>query len=591
VTTYYPSAKASLTIRFEDFGRDKPTPPEKSTLRLKGSKDERASLKVERDPMSPDGTTRFLLVSDEKTPPPKTDRGTSAGSDPWVGRVTHVIPLSATWKVTSPRTARTISLKFRYNDLPLDPRCIRSCAVEFFLGTVIPERHTAGVAGLTQAFLGGSDDTQLHIVPDQWVDPKGRIRSNLRFRGWTDEAKLSKSDGLPVVEMEFTDNSRLLAKQVAPPKLTISPTLPIDEAVAQYLAHFPQLAGLRVEYRPLNTRTIDNPPKLNKVLEGAAFRPELGPPPSKAGGATGADSSNSVWDYLTTVMGSFAHLAYVEETTAGPTLVLARGTSIVDKRVSARPDETYIPRTVDGFEYGVRTMVFGANVESLDVKRDFSKKESTNIEVRSYDSERKNVNVARFPEKADRVSHVLPDSGKTEQLWKVMKVPDNIRNAATLKALAEETYNALGRGEMQVTIKTHALSSFGGDNDDPDLLDLRNGDPIKLLSTVDGSTLGETEALFGAASTMEKAFLDRGFSPEFSSAYAKSYTDAAFQNLFRVSEVAYQWQDEDSPSLDITITAANYVEARVDRPTVTEEQVRGKVAPNQLTGSRRKPKK
>lgn len=570
---FYPSVKATLLIRFEDFGRatkkDIPT-PKKSTIRLKGIKDQRGELKVIDDPDAPTGTKRFILTANGSPPAKKVDGKTNDG---FSHKVTHVVPVNASWHVTSPRTARSLTMKLRWGDLPLDPRIIRAIGVEFYMGVIRPERFAYGVGGATAETLGaGGDKTPLNLVPDQFVDSKGRIRSNLRFRGWVDVLKLDWADGVPTIDLECKDNTQLFLKQIAPAKLTVAVDKPIDEAIALYLSHFPQFQGLRIQYRPNVTRDKDTPPRLKTLLSPQVIKADTGPP--VGGGGSGGGDSDSVWDYLTTVCGAIAHGIYVEDQNGITTVVVGRGTSIVDKRVLAREDETYIPRVVGDTDCNVRTLVFGSNLESLSVKREYTKKAAVNIEVRSYDATRKNLIVARFPEEKDRVVNALPAQGQNDHDWKVYRLRDGITDLKTLKAVAEETYNN-GRLEIGVDLKTKDLCAYGGDESDPDLLDIRNGDPIRLLVGAQGSVsaMGKTEAIFGSPAGMAEDLQKKGFSAEFAKAAAKSYNDASFQTLFRVGEAGFDWDAEQG--ISVSIMAMNYIEARVDRPAVTDVQVRG----------------
>lgn len=560
--SFYPSSKLSFTVRFEDFGKAKVPTPTKTTVRLKGTKDTRGDLKVVQDPDAPAGTARFLLV--DNSPLAAASNTAVKPGGLWAARVTHVLPLTATWKVTSPRLGRTLSAKLRWDDFPIDPRCVRSMGVEFYLGVVRAEDFAAGVDGYVR-----EPGVPFNVVPDKWVDTKGRIRTNLRFRGWADKMTTGWEDGQPTVELECSDNTRLLINQKAPPKLSVAMDKPIDEAIAQYLSHFPQLAGLRVEYRPLVERTADSPPRLKVALAGSAFRPDVGPPVSKGGGS---DDGNSVWDYLATVCGSLAHQCYIEEDAAGTVLVVGRGTAVVDKRVIARTDETYIQRNVDGRLYDVRTLVYNNDLDKLSLQREFVRKAAVNIEVRCVDPHRKTVLVARFPEKEDRVVNALPADGKADMMWRVMHV-QGVRDQGTLKKIAEEVYNSIGRNEVEVNMKTKHMCSYGGDENDPDLLDLRNGDPLRLLVAMGGSSTGEVEQLFGSPSGVEQQMLDRGFSKEFAAAYARSYSEAAFQTIFRAKEASFSWDHE--KGFEAEVVAGNYIEARVDRPNITEQEVRG----------------
>ncbi len=580
----YPSAKVRLVVRFEEFASPvlKDKAPKKSTPRLKGTKDERAPLKAVLDPEAPQGVSRFILVG---SPPPKgAPAEQTASSDDLTHPVFGIVPSEAKWDLNGIRTADTLSLTIRWQDLPIDPRAVRSCAVEFFLGTVTSQAYAMGIAGATrEGWVGDHAYVEpMLLVPDTYVDARGRARTNLRFTGWVDKWRVTMpEDSEATVELECVDHTRLLIKQLRPPKLMVAKDKAIDEAVATYLTHFPQLAGMTVEYRPFGVRTKESPPWLKSVLAGTAHVPNLGPPATGGGAAQGGEQAN-IWDYLTEVCGAIAHTIRVE----GTTVIIQRRSSLANDGPERRGEDPYAARTVGDVDYPTRAMIYGRNLNKLAIERDLGRKSSKNIEMRSYDPHRKTVLVARFPEKGDQVVSASPGDGKADKEWDVKYAPPGIRDKATLKKIAEEYFNGAGRQELLVHAETKHFASFGGDNLDPDLLDMKAGDPFEVLlarAVAGEGTIAEIAREMSDAQAARARLEGLGFTAGFAAAYAKAVGNAGFQREFRLKEMSVDWNIDNGVAVDLT--GNNYITARVDVPTTAAKQKPGAGPPGTPKGT------
>ncbi len=377
--TYRPSWKVRLTIRLEEFAsgvlaRKVPTVPTKN---LKGVKVDRAPLVASPDPDFPG---RFLLK-------PKVTRATlddaiknyvisDSSSDGLTQVITGVIPKKFDWRQNGFRTADELKCSLRWCDFPIDPRVVRACAVEFFLGTLTATEYAQGMRGLTRGDVFGNSAANAHepmnVVPDGYLDRAGNRRSNLRFTGWVDKWKMSWNEEEPCVELECRDNTMLLLGQNAPPQLVLGMKDPIDLAIANYLSNFPQFAGLTVEYRGTPGDAV---PKLAGTLAGTAFRPHLGPQPGQ-----GAGDDLVVWDYLTDIAGSIGHVIRID----GNAIIIQRAATLLHGDVSARNDDPYKGRSLSSGDYPARAFVYGRNVQSFEVARDMANGETKNIEVRCF---------------------------------------------------------------------------------------------------------------------------------------------------------------------------------------------------------------
>jgi hypothetical protein len=547
---YYPTWKVRLTIRLEEFDQGvlKDKVPPKLTTKLNGTSDPASGLEAVPDT---EVSGRFVIQKKgggTKNPPvlvPETS------SDGLTHVIAGVIPKTFEWKANGFRTADEFKCSIRFQDMPLDPRVIRSVAVEFYLGTITGTEYAMGVQGLTRGdvFGGGAANASepMNVVSDSYLDGNGNRRSNLRFQGWVDKWKLAMGEDEPLIEFECRDNTQLLLNQLISPRLVISGKDPLDKAIATYLANFPQFQGLTVEYiGPAGTTA----PVMDKVLAKTAFRPDLGPQPSKGGDDT------VVWDYLTDVAGSVGLSIFLD----GTRVVIARPLTLLDGTASSRPDDPYRARKLPSGNFPVRAMIYGQNVLSAEISRDFANGETKNVEVRCWSPRRKQVLAARYPDKNARIPTSTPGDKSAENKWTIVRVA-GIEDEKLLQQIAQDYYHGRNRNEIECVVKTRNFSSFGSGNADPDLLDLRASDPVEFL--VDRSkdtTVSRTEKELTAAGANEKTLTSLGYSSAFASAYARAFTNAGFQRLFRVREMTIGGDVEEGVNFEIRM--ANFVQVR-----------------------------
>jgi hypothetical protein len=564
IQTYYPSARVRFIVRFEDWGAaDVPPAPELPPHLRKGKPATPGALTVVEQPdgsfyLQAPGTDATRLGSPQ-------EQRSSADGRTFV--IDGIIPRTASLKRNGIRTADTLTLEVLYRDFPFDPRAIRACAVEFYMGCVSAEDYQRGIEGETRADATPSGSLSYNVVPDEFIDPYGRRRSNLRFQGWVDEWNDEWGDSdPPTVSFECVDNTQLLLKQDAGQKLAIDPAAPIDKAIATYLANYPQFAGLSVVYLPRVVR--EKVPVMKQALLATKFRPELGPTP-----ATGGSGKLMVWDYLTDVCASVGHSVRV----VGTRVIVQTPRSLYDSRLPARSDDPYVGRRLpSGRVLTSRLFLYGKNIRSLSTRRRFGTYQPKNVEVRCYHTAKKTTLVARWPEKGDRIVHPAPGNA-TEQKWSVIRV-EGIGDAKTLKLVAQSYYEAQGRRELELTVDTPNLASFGGGNLDPDALDLEPGDPVGVETArmVGVETLQSTPEEQGEklASNAAEYLQQLGFGQEMASAYQVAVDGIGMQSLFRTKQVAFDWDvsDDSEGSVGLSIELSNYVEARVDKPSGDDTQ-------------------
>lgn len=553
--TYVPRAKVRLGIRFEEFGDTEPLKsrvPKKPVKNAKGTSDARAELQVVEDKSIPFNagapfSKRWVLMPQGGTPDttkvgsPQDERSSSDGRTHFIE---GIIPKDAQWTQNGVRAADTLKLTLKFIDCPIDPRAIRACAVSFFLGTITTENHRIQMLG-RQYGSGGE------VLPDEYVDANGRQRTNNRFEGWVDTWDVDINDeGEPTATLECRDNTQVVIDQEAPAKLVLDAKLVFPEAVAKYLSHFPQFVGLSIEYRGVGVA-----PTLESVLAKGTYAPNLGPPPAGGGGASGGAGKLSVWDYLTDCARALGHLVFME----GTTIVIARARTLYSSSGTQRPDDPFTTRG----GYNHRVFIFGRNVSKIGIKRSYNKQAPTNVEVRCYLPAQKRLLVGRFPGRDDFLAMGVPGDGGTDAKWTVHNV-SGFKSEAALIAIAKHIYESVGRNELTLKVATKNLASLGGGNLDPDILDMRAGDPFELLVNRDptGPSVNQIEQFLVVQERAAQFLRDLGFDDGFADAYAKAYGDSGFQTVFRTKTVGIKWSIDDGVAVDLE--GMNYITVRAD---------------------------
>jgi hypothetical protein len=561
--SYYPSCRVRFIIRLEDYGaKGTPEPPAKPSTARSGKKDKTpAKLRVVDQ-----GASGLLLLGPGDDPQsvgsPQDQRGSA---DQFTHVIDGIIPIQAQFLRNGIRTADTASIEVAYADLPIDPRVVRSCAVQLFMGTVSPDDYSRGMLGelRTTSSTGSGVRVPYNVLPDEYTDSAGRPRTNLRFEGWVDEWQADWPDSdSPTVSLECTDNTRLLLDQDAPAQLTVSPTDPIDQAFADYLSNFPQFRGLSVTYRPNVERGAI--PVLKKSLASTKFQPKLGPAPS--GGGTGGKLK--VWDYLTDVAGSIGHTLRFE----GTLVIIQRARTLYDSRLSARGDDPYTGRVLpSGLSLVRRLYVYGRNIREMKMGRKFATIPNMNVEVRSYDTAHKKTLVARFPLKEDRVKDLKPGNS-AEQKW-IVKTVAGIKDEPTLRIIAQGIYEQVTRNELVARVITKNLGSYGGGNADPDSLDIKAGDALDVRVLREGDVGNTVQEAFQAVATRASDFLTTlGYSERFARAYQQAADHIGMPATFRCKTMGGQWESQ-SEGITLDFEMTNYIEIRADKLLPSGEEI------------------
>lgn len=551
---YYPSARLRLNVRFEEYeAKNTPEPPAKPPQLRAGKGEPQLDIK------EVDGILQLVPFSGTDKIGPTATHSTSSDDRTWA--IEGIVPVTASLTRNPVTVADTLELQVAWDDLPFDPRVVRATGVELYLGTVTPDEFRRGIEGELRP-----GNIRMNIVPDAFQDSRGRMRSNLRFQGWVDEwdAGAEDEDSGPTVKISCTDYTRVFLDQAAPPKLTIGADVPIDRAIAEYLANFPQFVGVGIAYVPNN---VDRP-MLKDVLAKSAFTPTLGPSPQ-------GNDKLKVWDYVTDVAGAVGHIVHVRTTilpdgTPVPTIVVQRPRTLMAAKFSGRHGDPFRGRILpSGRELLSRTFIVGKNVRGFSFKRKYTAAAPQNIEVRCFSTKAKRTLIARYPVEKNKRDKKLSPGDQSDQKWEVKRV-SGIDDEATLRAIAQGVYEMQGRGEVIGTLSTKNLASFGGGNPDPDMLDVIAGDNIELEIGIDPSSPNTVVAIETLTQTRAAEYLMRkGFSRELAEAYGKAKANIHFPSTFRVNEITYDW-DSQEEGVSISMETMNYANALRDETSLPQ---------------------
>lgn len=565
--SYYPGARCTFVVRFDDpkrkrFNRNPLTLP---VTRLKNK------FPQVLDIVEEDGKLVLVPKGAQAKPSSLRPSALAIGGDALTQEIGGIIPLRASLSLNGIRTASTLTLEIAFRDLPIEPRMVRGVGVDFYLGTVTASEYARGIAGETRD-VGYLAEEPLNLIPTTYVDGFGRSRTNLRFSGWVDEWEVSWSESEPIVRLQCRDNGAILLDTEAPPMLALDATIPLDRAIAKYLTVFPQFAGISVQYLPRGVQA----PTYKAASQKAAYKVPFGPPSITGGGKA------TVLDYLSDIA---AHLGLVVRFDAmTSTVIVQQPRTIYGNKFPKRDDDPFGRTTGLGRSLPFRLFVWGRNVAECTMKRKFTVAGPTTIEVRSYSSTLKRYLVERYPVKKDRLERGLPGGLLPDEKIQQFFFP-GVKDAPTLRAIAQGIYEQLGRNELELFVRTKDLGSFGGSALDPDLLDCKVGDTIQFevtddASTADANTINEVEAKQTTASKAAEFMRSLGYSDDFAQAYGKARENALMQPYFRVKRLELSWDVE--KGIDIGVQAVNYIEVRADslpkgeeiEPTQTSEEVR-----------------
>jgi len=494
---------------------------------------------------------------------PKTGKDT-------LTQVLGIVPKSCSVELPAYRQAGKFTINMEYKDFPIDPRILRAASAEVHLGTVSAEAFGLGVAQRAAGRRSSIIDTRT---------AGGGIRQDtLLILGYVDSISAEHTTSGSMVSMEGRDPRGVLLDVPAPAAVVSQLKLDreINAVVEQVLefhpilkAHPPKVIINEDDWEE-GVPFVSDEDKITRINKGAKGKK------TKLPAKGGADSLN-FWDLIT----QFCALCGAVPFFAGDGLHIRRARSLYDQKKAGLPGNPTpfkggAPRTITSTsgrsELRVRRLVYGRDVASfkLDRKIQGAGKRPT-IEVVSMDTGAETrgagrVVTARWP-KAPAKTSVTPEGDTAQE--EILRIPvSGILDKAKLENLARDIYEEVGRGELGGSVSTKDLASFGGDNQDPDLLHIRPGDALEVVAAANlpggrAPIVSELTTHNARTQAEEVAALTKRLGDATLAQVLASATSAVgkLQTIFRVSTVRFSWDAGTGVGLDFDFQ--NYVEARV----------------------------
>lgn len=605
---YFPSVRDVLLLRFDpgttdsydpDLIRDESEPDpdlparrKNKTRKLAGitrgtgpkvfsSEDFRAAL-----------TSANVNLADAVAKLPRTDELT---------RVFDLQPTRSNRRINSYRKADELDLTFEWKSMPFDSRLIRAVLCFHYEGTVPADAWATGARELSPA----SPSPSGYLVP--------ATSDNLRWVGTIDEVSDSHGDGGDVLTMKGRDLTSILIDtkypaQLSPARIPSGSTiLQIIQAILETNDLFELIRGPFLRTQNGTLPQLDParfPRRLVPAKErhrGGAFA--LRYPPKSAG-------KSSYWDVITDLCVSHGLRPAIEK----DMLVLSEPRILYAVR---QPDQVASPGTPTfptpyrlgiGDRFPIRRMVYGDNVGALRFHRKLGRIKAPAVEVVAMDPDAARADQrlikVRHPPKTKsgrRANNVDPTGEKPSET--VHRVPiKGVVDRTQLLNIAKQIYEGMGRQELGVVIETDDPASYSDvpafdPNEDPDLLAVRSGDPVRLLVTTPQASrtrlftfselqarLSRSQATGGTGFNSAVAFLvEQGFTRPDAIQFARVLASASLPQEFRLITASVSFDGEGAGGFNIQMDCRDYVRARADPEGVS--QTRGtKVSP---TGSAR----
>lgn len=523
-----------------------------------------------------------------------------------LSRFIDVQPTSSTRRVNSYRKADELILTIPWKSVPFDARLIRAALVLHYEGTVPAEQWASG----QPARNSRSPNATGYLVPAS--------SENLRFIGLADDITDSHGAQGDITTIGFRDLTGILLDTPlnAAARKKVQPGQTIVDVIANILTTQPSIRGLlrgpflegftEAELPRLDPKRYD---KLKVSAKEKHRQAAGGRPLAFRNKAKGGDTE-SYWDAITDLCVSHG----VQPRIDLDRLILFKPRTLFTSTptVFGSLNVPRFPRPGGhreqiGDTSTVRRMVFGSNIKNLSFRRKYARYKTPAIKINSY-----NPDAPSASQRLITVTHpVIPRyvskvdaSGRNPQREVQVINVQGILDRDQLRDIAEQIYESIGRQELGLTFDTDHLASFSENPDfdpnlDPDLLDIRAGDPLRLLvqaRDAQGSALfsvAELNALVGRIRRRATAvgarpdlsdpisfLVAQGFSQEAATQFIQVVASANATDVFRVNGANISFSAD--RGFTISIDARNYIRVRADGSDPSVLAPRTSLTPAQL---------
>lgn len=595
---FYPSCVCRLTIRFEE------------ALTLTDTRNA-AQLDPTLGPGAGTALAGFAATRNALTNPPGFQLGYSKGlllppGPPVSLGGLEMVPRSASIELPGVRQAGKFDLEIAYRDLPIDPRTVRACRVEIFLGAVQADQFARGEQLATHVAGVPTQDLLMVGTVDLWDAKHSNATSVVRLEG-RDLVGILLDTKLPLQFLQQLDLSKnivdVIHQILSGNKAVLSPTSPLTPLTGP-TGLIGQ--GLDIVVEADLGEWGGEIPVLGRLGELTETRKGVA---ATSAQMTPNSQKISYWDLITrycALLGAVPQLRTVSAAEAQSSTTftstgkqLSPGQIVLSVRrarnlfaqqktptpfAGGQPRKLRAPLVEKGQEQDlfVRRLVFGRDISEFNFQKKFHGTVVPTVRTWGVDDTKRGseqlIN-GQWPPPLSQADQMKQDS-------EILNIPyHGIRDKKRLNELARDIYEEVGRGELGGTAQTKWLTSFGGDATDPDLLRLRPGDAVELV--VDVRQLGSraplvNELVNDTRTPFEQAVTDLANRLNVGTSVARIIVATARGMLtqtlstFRTATVKYGWDVK--KGINVTLDYQNYVIARNETADKADSQTGQKVS-------------
>jgi hypothetical protein len=596
---YYPSMVVDITLRFDETLQvvDSPSGATKQQsvgdlgTDTAGGRDSVTGLDSSGKPFKNKSVIGTAYGKKAVPPTPSTQLQPLVFRSDNLTQIANRVPKRASVEIPSPRQAGKFNLTFDYRDLPIDPRLLKGAGIEIYLGAVPADQFAKGIGGQRSI-----DSKQLLSIL-RTRDAAMPRYEDLLITGVVDEMNVEHGEKGSEVTIDGRDlRGIFLDGKIAPAKVAkVNLRQPISKVVADILATAEPEMGLRID---VFSQDFLGPEPMPVDAEGL-LRVRLGADGEGSGKSQPAGGDKlSYWDLVTKYCMLVGAIPYF----IGPRLYIRparvvtltivpsnwysrRNTPFIGGKPRRIPNE-YDDGTTGDRELVTRLMVYGQDISRLGFGRKFQGVKVPTVECVSIDDRKRGAEkllIAQWPPAESKPAKMTGDENKIR-----IPVP-GVRDKARLETVARDIYEEIGHSEMGGSCDTKSLASFGGDNDDADMLRIRPTASVEF--GIDARRLQSKAPLVSilsehrrkSFSELAAEFQARGLTEDLSRALAASSLGAVVNQLrwFRVGNCKFDW--DAGSGVKISFDFQNYVISRHSEPRFDAPPAKQTGAPKKRT--------
>lgn len=420
--------------------------------------------------------------------------------------ILEVQPRSARVCLNSYKEADTFDLTFDVKRLPISPDQIRGAGVQIYMyHTEGPIVDIAGGFAEVASALGITAGTQY------------LNRARMQMAGLIDQAEMDGGKDGATFHVSGRDYTGLMLDRQWRPQDRIKTGVALDAMVQSLVDEATQAAKIG---RTLTVRWEGGgraPPIVGTVHNVK----------TKKRGITPAGGGKNYWDVIYNLAIRHGFIAFV------------RGFDVIITRPSVLTAAS---------KSSIAKMVYGRNLESLQISRKLGKETVPQIVVRSYDPKTRKLIEGKFPDKGEKAKTGV---GTDKDAIKSFTVP-GVSDSKTLRDIAENAYESIARGEGSVHFSTKHLKDLDGQID---LLALRAGAAVAV-----GFDAFLPDTMLNSLEDGQRfdRLVSLGYSAQVARVIASNFKQLDyFRRPLYVKEVILAW--ESKSGIQIEVEAQNFI--------------------------------